>query len=252
LSPIADRPSESALSQGGDLNIARQERFWTRRAASWDHGAGNNPGLVKVVEQVLVSAEPSSQMRAVDLGCGSGQLTLKLAPKVASIVAVDISQKMIDLLAEHAESSGIDNLEGLATPIERLSFPNDSLDLVVTNYALHHLRDRDKAVLVTRIYGWLKPGGRFVIGDMMFGRGGDQRDREIISSKVLLLVKKGPGGWWRIAKNASRYLLRLQERPVSIAAWSGMFRDAGFTGVESVPVVNEAAVVYGIKARASG
>jgi SAM-dependent methyltransferase len=253
LIPISDRPTTSTehLTRGGDLNIARQERFWTRRAASWDHGAGNNPGLVKVVDQVIRSAEATSTMRAVDLGCGSGQLTLTLAKQVGTIVAVDISQKMIDLLADHATTAGIENLEGVATPIERLAFPDESLDLVVSNYALHHLRDRDKAALVARIHRWLKPGGRLVIGDMMFGRGGDARDREIISSKLVLLVKKGPGGWWRIAKNASRYLLRFQERPVSIGAWTTMCEVAGFGAVEAIPVVNEAAVVCATKATTS-
>ena len=232
---------------GAERNIARQARFWTRRAATWDHGAGNNPGLVKVVEQVIVSAQPAATMRAVDLGCGSGQLTLRLAPLVGSVLGVDVSQKMIDLLADNAKSGGIENFEGVATPIERLTFAPGSVDLVVTNYALHHLRDRDKATLVRSAHSWLAPGGRLVIGDMMFGRGGDQRDREIISSKLALLVKKGPGGWWRIAKNAGRYLLRFQERPVSMSAWTKMCRDAGFAEVEAIPVVNEAAVVVGVK-----
>jgi ubiquinone/menaquinone biosynthesis C-methylase UbiE len=246
------QPSPAGVpGRGGAFNLARQQRFWTRRAASWDHGAGNNPGLVKVVDQVIRSAEAKPEMRAVDLGCGSGQLTLSLAQQVASIVAVDISQTMIDLLAEHAASAGIANLEGVASPIERLTFPEGSLDLVVTNYALHHLRDRDKAALVARAHGWLKPGGRLVIGDMMFGRGAAARDREIISSKLALLVKKGPGGWWRIVKNASRYLLRLQERPVSIEAWSQMCHAAGFTSVEAIPVVNEAAVVCATKTLSS-
>ena len=98
-----------------------------------------------------------------------------------------------------------------------------------------------------RAYGWLRPGGRLVVGDMMFGRGGESRDRAIISSKVALLVRKGPGGWWRIAKNAGRYLLRFQERPVSISAWVEMFERAGFGDVRAVPVVNEAAVVVGTR-----
>ena len=119
--------------------------------------------------------------------------------------------------------------------------------MIVSNYALHHLRDADKPVLVRHAYEWLKPGGRLVIGDMMFGRGGDSRDREIIASKLSLLLKKGPGGWWRIAKNAGRYLLRFQERPVSIAAWEKMFDEAGFVKVEATQVVNEAAVVSGTK-----
>jgi ubiquinone/menaquinone biosynthesis C-methylase UbiE len=230
-----------------DRNLARQQRFWTRRAVSWDHGAGNNPGLVKVVNQVVEQAAGAPEDHAVDLGCGSGQVTLALAPKVASILAVDISDKMIRLLVDNARSAGITNVQGRATPVEQLEFAPSSVDVIVSNYALHHLRDADKPVLVQRAYGWLRPGGRLVIGDMMFGRGGDSRDREIIASKLSLLLRKGPGGWWRIAKNAGRYLLRFQERPVSIAAWEKMLSEAGFVKVEATQVVNEAAVVSGVK-----
>jgi ubiquinone/menaquinone biosynthesis C-methylase UbiE len=226
-------------------NIARQQRFWTRRAASWDHGAGNNPGLVKVVERVLAESDPTPSMRAIDLGCGSGQLTLRLAPRVHSVVAVDVSQSMIDLLLENARHSDIANVEGIARPIEHLEFEPNSIDLIVSNYALHHLRDNDKSALVVNAARWLKPGGRLVVGDMMFGRGSDARDREIISSKLALMLRKGPAGWWRIAKNATRYLLRYQERPVSMAAWAAMFESAGLIDVRAIPVVNEAAVVLG-------
>lgn len=234
-------------ASGADRNIARQQRFWTRRAASWDHGAANNPGLVKVVQRVLAEAEASPQMRAVDLGCGSGQVTLALAKACQSVLGVDVSEKMIALLAENAAKEGLANVEGRAVPIERLGLAEDSVDLVVSNYALHHLRDKDKQVAVNEAFKWLRPGGRLVVGDMMFGRGGDARDREIIGSKLSLLIRKGPGGWWRILKNAGRYLIRFQERPVSMSAWAAMFDKAGFEQVVPVPVINEAAVVRGTK-----
>jgi len=239
--------STPETAAGADRNIARQQRFWTRRAASWDHGAANNPGLVKVVQRVLVEAAASSDTRAVDLGCGSGQVTLALAKRCKSVLGVDVSEKMIALLAENAAEQGLSNIEGKAVPIERLSLPQASVDLVVSNYALHHLRDRDKQLAVDEAFKWLRPGGRLVIGDMMFGRGGDARDREIIGSKLSLLVRKGPGGWWRILKNAGRYLIRFQERPVSMSAWATMFERAGFSAVAALPVVNEAAVVSGTK-----
>ena len=228
-------------------NIARQQRFWSRRAASWDHGAANNPGLVKVVDRVLAEAAPGADSHVVDLGCGSGQLALKIAPGVTSVVAVDVSQAMIDLLVENGARQGIANVEGRAVPIEHLDLAPGSVDVVVSNYALHHLRDADKALAVRKAAGWLAPGGRLVIGDMMFGRGSDARDRQIISSKLALMLRKGPAGWWRIAKNAGRYLLRFQERPVSMAAWVEMFESAGLVDVEAIPVVNEAAVVRGTK-----
>ncbi|MFZ0172216.1 MAG: class I SAM-dependent methyltransferase [Acidimicrobiales bacterium] len=228
-------------------NIARQQRFWTRQAVSWDHGAGNNPGLVKVVNTVIAEADPGPADLAVDLGCGSGQVTLALASRAASVLAVDVSQKMIDLLLENARTAGVNNVEGRAIPIEQLDFAPGSVDLVVSNYAFHHLRDADKPEVVQQIFTWLRPGGRFVLGDMMFGRGGDSRDRQIIASKLSLLVRKGPGGWWRIAKNGGRYLFRTQERPVSMAAWVAMFEQAGFDQVKAVPVVQEAAVVRGTR-----
>ncbi len=237
------------LAAARDRNIARQQRFWTRRAATWDHGAGNNPGLVKVVEQVIALSGAQESDRAVDLGCGSGQVSLGLAKRVATVLAIDVSEKMIALLLENAAAQGIENVRGKAIPVERLDFAPGSVDLVVTNYVLHHLRDKDKPAIVERVYGWLRPGGRFVIGDMMFGRGGDSRDREIIASKASLLLRKGPAGWWRIAKNAGRYLLRFQERPVAMSAWVKMMESAGFKDVTAVPVVSEAAVVAGTKPR---
>ncbi len=229
-------------------NIARQRRFWTRQAASWDHGAGNNPGLVKVVNAVLAEAGARPDEHVIDLGCGSGQVTLALARTVASVLAVDVSQKMIDLLLENARQAGIGNVEGRAVPIEELDFTPGSVDLVVSNYVFHHLRDADKPLVVKQIFTWLRPGGRFVLGDMMFGRGGNQRDRKIIASKVSDLFLDGPGGWWRIVKNAGRYLFRTQERPVAMSAWVSMFEEAGFEQVEAVPVVSEAAVVRGTRA----
>ena len=235
------------VASGVDRNIARQQRFWTRRAASWDHGAGNNPGLVKVVERVLVEADASPEAFAVDLGCGSGQVTLALARRCRTVLGVDVSEEMIALLLDNAAREGVSNVEGRAVPIERLGLPENSVDLVVSNYALHHLRDRDKQVAVNKAFKWLRPGGTIVIGDMMFGRGAGARDREIIGSKLSLLLRKGPGGWWRIIKNSGRYLIRFQERPVSMSVWAAMFNKAGLTDVEAIPVVNEAAVVRGTK-----
>jgi ubiquinone/menaquinone biosynthesis C-methylase UbiE len=235
----------AAGTQGA--NISRQRRFWNERAQSWDHGAADNPGLVRVVERVIAEAAPMPGMTVVDLGCGSGQLALRVAPLVERVIGVDISKAMIDLLMKNAQTAGITNIEGVAIALEHLKIEPSSVDLVISNYVLHHLRDRDKAAAVAASARWLKPGGRLVIGDMMFGRGTNARDREIISSKVTLMLKKGPAGWWRIAKNASRYLLRFQERPVAISAWVEMFKAAGLHEVVAIPVVNEASVVRGTR-----
>ena len=157
---------------------------------------------------------------------------------------------MIALLEENAHKAHVMNVKGLASPIEHLKLKDESVDVVVSNYALHHLRDPDKKIVVDRAARWLSPGGRLVVGDMMFGIGGGAEDRRIITSKLALFAKKGPAGWWRIAKNAARYFFRLQERPITLDRWVALFEDAGLTEVEGSRVVNEAAVVRGNKPKA--
>ncbi|MHB8263492.1 MAG: class I SAM-dependent methyltransferase [Acidimicrobiales bacterium] len=225
--------------------VAGQRKAWSRRAASWDHGA--LPGLKDVVDRVIELAAPSAHDVVVDLGCGTGALALPIAEKAAKVVAVDLSDEMLAELARKAKSAKLDNIIVRAGAIENFQADPASVDIVVTNYALHHLRDPDKVLAVKRAYGWIKPGGRIVIGDMMFGRGSTQRDRRIISSKVLAFAKKGPAGWWRIAKNVVKFLLRVQERPAPMQHWVKWLEDAGFTGVTGVAVHSEAAIVYGIK-----
>lgn len=227
------------------LGLAIQKAVWTKRADSWDHA--DNPGLGKVIAAVIEHTEVTSNSDVLDLGCGSGQLSLPLSLEAKSVLAVDISPKMIDLLQQKAASSGVNNLTVRVASIQELDFEPNSFDLVVSNYALHHLGDDQKQWIVRQAFGWLKPGGRAVIGDMMFGRGGSKQDREIIASKVTAMMRQGPGGWWRIVKNSFRYLARVQEKPISQEAWLKLFKEAGFETVDADSVVAEAAVVYGTK-----
>ncbi len=184
---------------------------------------------------------------AVDLGCGSGQVTLPLARGYAHVLGIDISADAIELLAQHAGAEGITNLQAVAHPLETLDLPAGSIDLVVSNYALHHLRDADKRRLIERTYAWLRPGGRLVIGDIMLGRGLDPVDREIIATKLQALARRGPSGWWRIVKNCVRFVLRIQEKPLTQSKWESILREAGFVSVAANRVVAEACVISATK-----
>jgi ubiquinone/menaquinone biosynthesis C-methylase UbiE len=238
---VADKPRLARFAT--DAVVRRQRRVWSLRAASWDqHGSA---GLGRVTEAVLAAAAVKPGEVVVDLGCGTGQLSLPLAARGGRVLAVDVSPVMVQRLAEEAERQAVTSLESAAVPIEDLELPAGSVDLIVSSYALHHLRDADKARLMSAAFGWLRPGGRLVVADMMFGRGGSGRDREIIAAKVRALARKGPGGWWRVAKNAARYLLRVHERPVSMSAWASMLCHSGFADVTTSTIAAEAGLVTG-------
>ncbi|MHB8593199.1 MAG: class I SAM-dependent methyltransferase [Acidimicrobiales bacterium] len=227
------------------LAVLRQRRSWTRRASSWGHHGSADLG--PVVEEVLKQATCPAGGDALDIGCGTGVVALELAQRGIRVLAADVSSAMTDALQAEAVSRGLDNVTTLVGPAEELDLAPGSLDIVVSNYALHHLRDSDKERLLRSAAVWLRPGGRLVVGDMMFGRGATARDRQIIASKLFALLRKGPGGVWRIVKNAARFSLRLQERPLRPDAWVALFGHAGFVDVTVLPVVAEAAVVVGVR-----
>ncbi len=227
----------------GKLGLAVQRSVWTKRADTWDHA--ENPGLGRVIAAVIAKADALPTSEALDLGCGSGQLSLPLSKKVKSVLAVDISPRMIELLQSKLSEGGIGNVQARVASIQELDFSEGSFDLIVSNYALHHLSDDQKRWIVAQAFRWLRPKGRMVFGDMMFGRGGSKQDRDIIASKISIMLRKGPGGWWRIAKNSVRYLARVQEKPISQQAWVALFERAGFIEVGSDAVVAEAGIVFG-------
>lgn len=227
------------------LGLAVQRSVWTKRADSWDHA--ENAGLGKVIEAVIANANPNENSDVLDLGCGSGQLSLPISLSAKSVLAVDISPRMIELLDKKLVGIEYQNVKTKVASIQELDYLENSFDLIVSNYALHHLSDDQKKWVVNHAFRWLRPGGRMIFGDMMFGRGGTKADREIIASKIVIMLRKGPAGWWRIAKNSLRYLVRVQEKPISQEAWMRLFRGAGFEKVGSDVVVAEAAIVYGTK-----
>jgi ubiquinone/menaquinone biosynthesis C-methylase UbiE len=196
-----------------------------------------------VTSAVLAASAVRPGDAVLDLGCGTGQISLPLAAHGADVVGIDVSPSMADRLRAEAGRRGLRSVTAVAMPIEKLVLQPETYDLIVSSYALHHLRDPDKARLVQACYHWLRPGGRLVIADMMLGRGGSARDREIIRAKIGTLARRGPGGWWRIAKNAVRYLVRVQERPISMAAWTRLCKTAGFTPVDTRAIVAEAGLV---------
>jgi len=229
---------------GWTLSLVRK---WDNRVVQWHSHVTSTAGFEKVLDHLLETSAPRPGDDCVDLGAGTGFVTSALAPLVSSVLAVDISPAMADSLTERASRDGLRNIRVEVADLRALRLPPGSADLVVSSYALHHLRDADKRALAAEAARWLRPGGRIVIADMMFGRGTSERDRRILRQKVAVLAAKGPAGWWRIVKNLGRYGLGVgHEHPATPGFWQDALRDAGFTGVTFEPVVAEAGIVRGV------
>jgi SAM-dependent methyltransferase len=96
---------------------------------------------------------PAAGEQILDLGCGDGQLSKRIAATGAAVVGLDSSPQM----AAAAQALGVDVTVGDA---EALPFNSRSFDAVFSNAALHWVRNHD--AMLSGVKRVLKPGGRFV------------------------------------------------------------------------------------------
>ena len=214
---------------------------WDERVEAWEEVAAGGAFLA-IRDRIVELAEPRTDDLVVDLGAGTGLLTLALAPHVRELVAVDISERMLERLDASAVADGVDNVEPLVADLRRLPLEDESATLVVSNYAFHHLDDPGKELALAEARRILQPGGRLVICDMMFSLSLDARDRRLVWEKVKAMLKRGPAGVVRIFRNGVRVVAGRWERPATPESWQEMLEARGFEQVRIELLAHEAAV----------
>ncbi len=100
----------------------------------------------------------------LELGCGTGNLTklIKNTFSNSQIITVDASSMMIEEAKNKLNDSNIMIIESY---FEALDFQQNKFDLIMSNISLHHLTDKEKRKLFSKLFKWLKPGSYFVYSD---------------------------------------------------------------------------------------
>jgi predicted TPR repeat methyltransferase len=131
------------------------------KAADWD----TRPFPLQISDGVnraiLANVPLDPSLVVMDFGAGTGLVGGRLAPHVAHLHAVDISEAMLAQLAAKPE------LQGRVTVHcqDLLTAPLDlQVDLVVSAMAMHHVEDT--AGLCRALYAHLRPGGRIALADL--------------------------------------------------------------------------------------
>jgi ubiquinone/menaquinone biosynthesis C-methylase UbiE len=106
------------------------------------------------------------ELTALDLGCGTGAVTLHLASRGATVRAVDHSPEMIEVAKRKAEQAGLaERITFHVTEIGDLPFDSASFDAVTCQRVLHHVQD--PAEVLAEVDRVLKPGGFFYLSDTL-------------------------------------------------------------------------------------
>ena len=195
----APRPATSPV-EPLDLQAALAERYGALAAGGGSLSCGS----------ALVRGAPGPGEVVVDLGCGRGQDVFEAARRVGekgSAIGVDLSAEMIAAALAAAPPS-LGNVRFLRSDLAALELADASVDLVVSNCTINHAPD--KAAVYREIHRVLRPGGRFVVSD-------------IVAEEALPeSVRRDPAAW------AACYGGAIPEEEVLAA-----IREAGFGGIEA-------------------
>jgi ubiquinone/menaquinone biosynthesis C-methylase UbiE len=116
--------------------------------------------LVRLKEAAAALGRP----RVLDLGCGAGHASFAVAPAAAGVVAYDLAQPMLDVVAAAARERGLSSIETRQGNAAALPFADASFGMVVTRFSAHHWLDVPAALREVRRV--LAPGGRCYIIDI--------------------------------------------------------------------------------------
>ena len=105
--------------------------------------------------------------RVLDLGSGAGTDSLVAAQMVGDdghVTGIDMTAAMLDKARAAAAEMGLANVEFVEAEAERLPFPDESFDVVISNGVIDLIPDKD--AVFAEIYRVLTPGGRIQIADV--------------------------------------------------------------------------------------
>lgn len=140
-----------------------ERRDFDTAAATWD-----KPQRVRLATEVaaaMTAALPlSREWDAMDFGCGTGLVTLPLAPLVGSILGVDSSANMVEQLNAKVTEQGCGNARAVRLDLEQGELPQGRYHLITSSMTMHHIPE--PLPLLRSLRALLHPGGYIAISDL--------------------------------------------------------------------------------------
>lgn len=145
------------------------DREYQRRRAAGYVGWETAEGVAENIREIARAMEPGyvpKTGRALELGCGAGDLTLWLATLGYEVSGVDIAPTALAWAREKAQERGLAADFQIADVRDLAAFPDASFDFVLDGRCLHCLIGADRALFLAAARRVLKPGGVFHITTM--------------------------------------------------------------------------------------
>ena len=141
-----------------------QQRNFDTVSLHWDE----EPRRVMLARDISASIQVQlalpQQWDALDFGCGTGLVTMQLAPLLQSITGIDSSSGMLDRLKDKIKNSGYSNVVTELCDVEKGTLPTGTYHLITSAMTLHHIEN--VVPLLTTLKTLLHPGGWVALADL--------------------------------------------------------------------------------------
>lgn len=132
-------------------------------AAKWDTQDRIDRAMI-LVEAIRSATKDAGGKIALEIGCGTGLVTLPLCQDFQEIYAVDSSGGMRNVLAEKVKSCSITNIHPCSTEILDEPKWEEKFDVIYSSMAFHHIIDIPAELAILRSV--LKQDGMLIIVDL--------------------------------------------------------------------------------------
>lgn len=152
-----------AVADPGNAGVMSDDHFDPATYREWVRG--EIPRYDHLQESIADATKTVDATAILDLGTGTGETLARVLPlhPSARVIGLDESDGMLAVARDRLEEYDVTlQVADLLDPL-----PAGPFDLVVSALAIHHLDGPGKATLFARVAGALRPGGRFVLGDVI-------------------------------------------------------------------------------------
>ena len=143
--------------------------FWDGRAQNYDAqvGASYAKAYEMTADRFKQYLKPTDTV--LDFACGTGIVTLAVAPAVKSVRAIDVSGEMVRRAQEKVKAQGVENVTVTQTDLFDACLAEGSFNAVLACNVLLYIEDRSAAL--ARIHALLKPQGMLLLVSDCLGEG---------------------------------------------------------------------------------